>query len=73
MSDPAVEAAQRAKRAYPNYQHREVASAREALEPIRKLHQRIGGPLTISDNCTSCNCFWPCATAWLVYREEELT
>lgn len=86
MSDPAVEAAQRAwalrygennqmwftdSLAGDGFASRLVDAAREALEPLKKLHQMTvceeDGPL-----CFECESPWPCATAKLTYREDEL-
>ena len=79
MSDPAVEAAQRAwpylgmMCADPN--GLAEAAAREALAPIRELH-RVGltdNPYYDNDKeCIECREDWPCATARLVYAEGEL-
>ncbi|MDF3280459.1 hypothetical protein [Gordonia sp. N1V] len=51
-----------------------IAAAREMAAPIRELHQPCDMqsgvvPLT----CYECSDVWPCATARLVYAEEELT
>lgn len=54
-------------------------SAREALRPIRELHRPFDRPISWANTQTErvCNhCLgpvaWPCATAYLVYSEEEL-
>lgn len=45
-----------------------VAAAREVLEPIRKLHRRnVESP----GECMHCG-VWPCETAKLIYKTEEL-
>ena len=81
MSDPAVEAARRyaATLAYGFHSQLTGAdlifAAREALAPLRELHQPVneccdecGG----SRVCCECEWQWPCATAKLIYREDEL-
>lgn len=77
MSDPAVEAAQRAwdKNKVRSFSVQRVMAAREALAPLRELHQPVneccdecGG----SRVCCECEWQWPCATARLIYREDEL-
>lgn len=82
MSDPAVEAAQRACSSYlhsrrtgnPDVDHPRrclEAAAREALGPIRDLHRPepyAQGP----DYCMGCDSKWPCETAKLAYTTEEL-
>lgn len=82
MGDPAVEAAQRAHEANLGklIDHDTVlAAAREALSPIRKLHQRsfYDGPICshcidIGDDGEFWGYPWPCETAKLVYTSEEL-
>ena len=75
MTDPAVEAAQRAwdgDRRYHAYGY--VVAAREALAPLRELHklttdELYGRPGLICDDCDH---DWPCPTAKLIYREDEL-
>ena len=47
-----------------------VAAAREALKPIRELHQRV--PDGRYPKCSTCEYDWPCATAYLIYPDEEL-
>lgn len=51
-----------------------TAAAREALRPIRELHQLKVAWLTEDAYCEHCgrNAGWPCATARLVYSAEEL-
>lgn len=89
MSDPAVEAAERAEResgwwkssyAAPWDRDYAIWSAREALAPIRELHQ-AGEPFEDDNeyvrgiwvtNCRECRDDWPCATARLVYSSDEL-
>lgn len=75
MSDPAVEAAQRA--ASSNcYTGRGLieAAAREALKPIRELHYPREGSVSAMYPDPLCNCGddWPCDTAPLIYATEEL-
>lgn len=91
MADPAIEAAQRAAHIVSHdgrgneinpWQGR-VFAAREALKPIRELHQPEW------DNCINACCSgkecknrtricghcwgeWPCDTAKLIYTTEEL-
>lgn len=77
MNDPAVEAAKRVGKTLPyGFFSRLtssdlIATAREALAPLRELHQKTiceeDGPL-----CFECESEWPCATARLIYREDEL-
>lgn len=83
MSDPAVEAATRAvqARGYGDIPAQYmVFAAREALAPIRELHQ-AGEPFEDDNeyvrgiwvtNCRECRDDWPCATARLVYSSDEL-
>lgn len=89
MTDPAIEAAQRAWDAVTFGEPFDgfVAAAREALKPIRELHQTITDPIwwhklhpDDPDEYTHCRCqvaatgyqLWPCATAKLIYTTEEL-
>lgn len=78
MTNPFQDAAQRAIEKcrvaqgffyYPDEQM-EIA-AREMAAPIRELHKRRQ-KMTMSI-CDHCRAPWPCATARLVYAEEELT
>lgn len=50
-----------------------VFAAREALAPLKELHKRTtdeyGRPGLICDDCDH---DWPCPTARLIYREDEL-
>lgn len=81
MSDPAVEAALRYSANLPfGFDSRLtgaalIFAAREALAPIRELHTPVhqccdecGG----FQVCAECESWWPCATARLIYREDEL-
>ena len=86
MTDPAIEAAQRAIESYgllPNHVFYGpdgpmlIEAAREALAPLRAKHQRRArqyGP----DVCTSCrdayggHADWPTGTDRLIYPSEEL-
>lgn len=70
MSDPVVEAAQRAWRNWPDDVDEKlaVAAAGEMAKPIRKLHRRNSEP---PGECVECG-LWPCNTARLIYTPEEL-
>jgi len=81
VSDPAIDAAQRAlvaTRGHGNSTVCEIEAAREALKPMRELHH----PVTRDDGAMGCdhcwNCpydtneLWPCHTAYLAYSTEEL-
>lgn len=85
MSDPAVEAAQRAWvgnvsapafDAPSDQNYWMVIAAREALKPIRELHK----PITMCgvSCCQRCRAMngaavgWPCETAKLAYTADEL-
>ncbi|MBV6360419.1 hypothetical protein R2325_16320 [Mycobacteroides chelonae] len=81
MSDPAVEAAQRAWDALPErfYATREQvmeAAAREMAKSVQDLH--VPFMVTSPDDeqwieCESCRGeYWPCETAKRVYPSEEL-
>lgn len=70
MTDPAIEAAQRALAEIGTGMSRtftaEVA-AREMAKTVQELHRRDG------DYCWSCDhTSWPCETAKRVYPSEEL-
>lgn len=78
MNDPAVEAAQRA---WSHGKERLVVAfaataAREALAPLRELHQKTHMYFSWGRDdklmCGECGDAWPCATAKLIYREDEL-
>lgn len=56
-----------------------ISAAREALKPIRELHRRFDRSTleyTLDDRVVCSHCWgpvdWPCATARLVYPQEEL-
>lgn len=81
MSDPVVEAAQRAwvmnagKPPYPTERELMEAAAREMAKSVQELHK----PVTRTDytderwtECTSCCGEWPCETAKRVYPSEDL-
>lgn len=79
-SDPAVQAAQRARMDGRSNHVQRVAAAREALKPIRELHKPVetyakDGSIGC-DHCWDCrndiNEPWPCDTAKLIYSAEEL-
>ena len=78
MSDPAIDAAHRAiENNVTNLKPRlpsqiEVAAAREALAPIRKLHRSTENGTSTPAYCVGCAADWPCDTARLVYPEDEL-
>lgn len=77
MGDPALEAAERALVATRGHGHStvcELASAREALKPIRDLHRYefIRMKNDSLERCSGCRDYWPCPTARLVYTSEEL-
>lgn len=68
MSDPAIEAADRA---CDGFGYGDINSAREMAKPIRALHYAepyAQGP----DYCAGCECKWPCETAELIYTTAEL-
>lgn len=85
MSDPAIEAAQRAWDS--PYWHTytacsegslAVAAAREALKPIRELHRPFTRDYPGGDGRTVCNhCLgpvnWPCTTAIYSYASDEVS
>lgn len=47
-----------------------LAKARNLIEQVRELHKPVEAPFGI--RCRECLKSWPCATARLVYAEEEL-
>lgn len=75
MSDPAVEAAQRAYAvncADATVYDEAVTAAREMAKPIRTLHAPEYDEDLESNQCYECSDDWPCDTAKLVYTTEEL-
>ncbi len=70
MTDPAVEAARRAGMTEFPPRSRVLAmnAAREALAPLKELHLIS----TYPGICQECHHDWPCPTARLIYREDEL-
>jgi len=79
VSDPAVEAARRyaATLAYGFHSRLTGAdlifAAREALAPLRELHKpRVRCCDECGRICDECEFDWPCETAKLIYREDEL-
>lgn len=78
MTDPAVDAAQRAYGVFIGEATERgfaIAAAREALKPIRELHRHgiwepTGKPYCI--HCRHREVEWPCPTARLIYTTEEL-
>ena len=79
MSDPAIEAAQRAmKEVHGNFypSHDQILAVREALKPLRSRHRKVR---TLNgDVCHHCwNSMgyymqWPCPDALDIYSTEEL-
>lgn len=88
MSDPSVEAAQRAW-ADEGWEPRHfglcsesslgIAAAREMAKSVQELHQP--GPVSgfstswmtgAEEECTTCRRHWPCGTAKRVYPSEDL-
>lgn len=77
MSDPAVKAAITAMftEKEPTVRATAIAAAREALAPIRDLHQPArDGAWTVCAHCSAGGSFvrWPCDTALLAYSDHEL-
>ncbi|SIL61168.1 Uncharacterised protein [Mycobacteroides abscessus subsp. abscessus] len=81
MSDPAIEAAQRAwgdRRGSKIAWKVGITSAREALKPIRELHTPFEVVKGGRKYCRGCskradlNIMWPCETAEKSYPTEEL-
>lgn len=74
MTDPAVEAAQRAweKNKIHSFTVQRVNAAREALAPLKKLHYKAFRNRDERDACAECGRSWPCTTARFIYREDEL-
>ena len=78
MTDPAVEAAQRAwdKNKARSFSVQRVMAAREALAPLRELHQKTYMYFARGRDdklmCGECGDAWPCATAKLIYPDDEL-
>lgn len=77
MSDPAIQAANRAWNwEGPEAWHCAVKAAREALAPLRAKHQKV--PSVGGYRCTSCrdaygvHAEWPTGTDRLIYPEDEL-
>lgn len=76
MADPALDAA---TRSMPDGARHEsagwaLASAREALAPVRELHKPVSAIWSRSHfACAACNQVWPCATALTCYTTEELS
>lgn len=83
MSDPAIEAAQRAfaeywpdqgafEFGYSNEGRFGIDAAREMAKPIRELHRVERGEYENEKYCTACGNRWPCDTAKLVFTTAEL-
>ncbi|MBM7280333.1 hypothetical protein JTZ10_21550 [Gordonia rubripertincta] len=72
-AEPAIAAAQRVNGTH-NMTRRDmrfaITAAREALAPLRKLHTRRQKMHNVI--CDECRSYWPCATAKLIYPEDEL-
>lgn len=52
-----------------------IAAASEALAPLKELHKprdMQGYCETVYQRCAECDWPWPCDTAKLIYREDEL-
>ncbi|MGB3302668.1 MAG: hypothetical protein WBA98_08260 [Gordonia sp. (in: high G+C Gram-positive bacteria)] len=72
MSDPAIEAADRAWDER-GFDASAADIAREALAPIRELHfQSTRLPSRLYRHCVTCRTPWPCPTARFCYTTEEL-
>ena len=74
MNDPAVEAANRAWMGHTHPLAQDIAEqgAREALAPLRELHRPDQQCCDQCEKvCAECD-YWPCDTARLIYREDEL-
>ncbi|KPG13756.1 hypothetical protein AN911_00125 [Mycobacteroides immunogenum] len=80
MTDPAVEAAQRAwdtlpERSYATRQQIMEAAALEMAKSVQELHKPAPYALSNPDPrpfCWECDDDWPCETAKRVYPSEEL-
>lgn len=85
MTDPAIEAAQRAWNERYGTRHEGVfgidfetgglaagyiASAREMAKSVQELHRKVSDMDFVV--CATCGDFWPCETAIRVYPSEEL-
>lgn len=81
-ADPAIAAAQRAM-SNPEVEAAwidggndlAIAAAREALAPLRELHQPSDDECRCCKHCIECGSIgmgWPCDTAKLIYPESEL-
>ena len=78
LTDPAVEAAKRQwakEKVIPFepdclYGKSLIETCREALAPLREHHEQF--PWNDRVLCSSCDAEWPCDTAKLVYRSDEL-
>lgn len=74
MSDPAIEAAQRALESHTGGVLQMADIAREALKPIRELHKpySVDEPDGTWSFCNHDHLSWPCETARLIYSTGEL-
>lgn len=79
MSDPAIEATQRAwvsnagRPPYPTERELMTYAAREMANPIRELHKPRDNYGTGLLYCSSCVMTrWPCRTARLIYPTAEI-
>lgn len=78
MSDPVVEAAQRAwvmnagKPPYPTERELMEAAAREMAKSVQELHRPTYVAHRRRKFCVDCGQVWPCETAKRVYPSEDL-
>lgn len=76
VTDPAVEAAKKAWESENTAWKIALAAAREALAPLRELHKPVThdsyGPEQCCYTCCGWEYGWPCLTARLIYRGDEL-
>lgn len=75
MSDPAIEAAQRAwgdRRGSKTAWKVGIAAAREMAKSVQELHRPTYVAHRRRKFCVDCGQVWPCETAKRVYPSEEL-
>ncbi|WP_182349516.1 hypothetical protein [Tomitella gaofuii] len=72
MSDPVIEAAQRALDTdWLEAEDIAEAAAREALAPLKDIHRPV--PVAQGPNCCDhCGDVWPCETGYHIYTDKEL-